>query len=72
MVMHGTLSATTFVILLPPALGMTLSSYHLVFAAALWLVVGVVAWTNGGHLTRTQDAAETLDPQVARGRVPDM
>jgi hypothetical protein len=30
----------------------TAVSYDLVLAAALWVVVGVVALANGGHLSR--------------------
>ena len=30
----------------------------LVWGAAFWLIVAVVAWTNGGHLNRRQDAAQ--------------
>jgi hypothetical protein len=34
--------------------GVSLLTYILVFGAALWVVVGVVAVANHGHLTRQQ------------------
>jgi hypothetical protein len=50
--MHASYTAFTF-ILGPLALaGVALLIYDLVLAAALWVVVGVVAVANGGHLTR--------------------
>jgi len=52
MLMHASYTAFTF-ILGPLALaGVALLIYDLVLAAALWVVVGVVAVANGGHLTR--------------------
>jgi uncharacterized protein len=52
MLMHTSLAASTFVILLPPATGVALIAYYLVLAAVLWVVVGAVALAQGGHLTR--------------------
>ena len=52
MLMHTSLAASTFVILLPSARGVALIAYYLVLAAALWVVVAVVAVAQGGHLTR--------------------
>jgi hypothetical protein len=52
MLMHTSLAASTFVILLPPARGVALIAYYLVLAAVLWVVVGAVAVANGGHLSR--------------------
>jgi membrane protease YdiL (CAAX protease family) len=50
--MHTSLIAS-WTILTPMALsGVTLVLYYLVFTAALWVVVGLVAVANGGHLTR--------------------
>jgi membrane protease YdiL (CAAX protease family) len=51
MLMHASLSACTFVILLPPATGVSLITYYLVLAAALWVVVAAVAVANGGKLS---------------------
>ena len=42
MLMHTSLAACTFVILLPPAQGMSLITYYLVLAAALWGIVAAV------------------------------
>jgi membrane protease YdiL (CAAX protease family) len=52
MLMHTSLAASTFVILLPPATGVALIAYYLVLAAVLWVVVGAVALAQGGHLSR--------------------
>ena len=52
MLMHTSLAASTFVILLPSARGVALIAYYLVLAAALWVVVAVVAVAQGGHLSR--------------------
>jgi hypothetical protein len=52
MLMHTSLAASTFVILLPSARGVALIAYYLVLAAVLWVVVGAVAVANGGHLSR--------------------
>jgi membrane protease YdiL (CAAX protease family) len=57
MLMHGSLSACTFVILLPPAAGMSLTVYYFVLAAVLWIVVAAV------------QRRQTLSPQ-GRGVVP--
>jgi membrane protease YdiL (CAAX protease family) len=52
MLMHTSLVAS-WTILTPMALaGVTLVTYHLVFTAALWVVVGLVAVAQGGHLSR--------------------
>jgi uncharacterized protein len=51
MLMHG--SATGgLVIFASLAPGWPLFTYCLVFGAVLWMVVGVVAFANGGHLSR--------------------
>jgi hypothetical protein len=51
MLMHG--SATgSLVIFASLAPGWPLFTYTLVFGAVLWLVIGVVALAQGGHLTR--------------------
>jgi len=52
MLMHTSLAASTFVILLPSARGVALIAYYLVLAAVLWVAVGAVAVAQGGHLSR--------------------
>ncbi len=44
--MHVSLAASTFVILLPPATGTPLIMYYLVLAAALWVIVAAVFMTK--------------------------
>jgi hypothetical protein len=51
MLMHASLTAS-MLILGPLATGSALATYTLVFAAALWVIVAVVAVANYGHLTR--------------------
>src|SRR5215212_9226106 len=43
MLMHTSLTASTLFILMPPVRGVSLSTYYLVLAAALWVVVAAVA-----------------------------
>ena len=54
--MHASFAASTFIlnpVAGPGAMsGSSLLTYDLVLAAALWIVVGVVAVANGGHLSR--------------------
>jgi uncharacterized protein len=54
--MHTSYAACTFIlnpVVGPGAMsGSSLLTYDLVLAAALWIVVGVVAVANGGHLSR--------------------
>jgi membrane protease YdiL (CAAX protease family) len=56
MLMHASYSASTFILnpLAGPGAmsGSSLLTYDLVLAAALWIVVGVVALANGGHVSR--------------------
>ena len=52
MLMHTSLAASTFVILLPPATGVALIAYYLVLVAVLWVVIGAIALANHGRLTR--------------------
>jgi len=49
--MHASLIASTLFILAPPATGVPQLTYLLVFGAALWVVVAVVALANGGKHT---------------------
>ena len=51
MLMHASLSASMF-ILHPLVTGVAILTYVLVWAAALWVVVGAVALAQGGHLSR--------------------
>ena len=51
MLMHVSLT-TGNIMLVPLATGMALVSWSLVLTAALWVVVGVVALAQGGHLSR--------------------
>jgi hypothetical protein len=54
--LHASFAASTFIlnpVAGPGAMsGSSLLTYDLVLAAALWIVVGVVAVANGGHLSR--------------------
>ena len=50
--MHVSLTASTLIFMPLATSGVTAVSYDLVLAAALWVVVGVVALANGGHLSR--------------------
>jgi membrane protease YdiL (CAAX protease family) len=51
MLMHASLTAS--MIILPPVVtGVAYLTFNLVFTAALWVVVGVVAVANGWHLSR--------------------
>jgi membrane protease YdiL (CAAX protease family) len=54
MLMHASLVAfwTNLTPLVTILTGMPLVIYYLVFTAALWVVIGVVALAQGGHLTR--------------------
>ena len=51
MLMHASLTAS--MIILPPVVtGVAFLTYNLVLTAVLWVVVGLVALANGGHLTQ--------------------
>jgi membrane protease YdiL (CAAX protease family) len=51
--MHVSLVASNAILVLPLALaGVAGVTYDLVWAATLWVLVGAVAVSNGGHLTR--------------------
>ena len=51
--MHACLTASVPMILAPPELiGTPLVIWYLVLTATLWLFVAVIAWFNGGRLTR--------------------
>ena len=50
--MHASLTASTVFIFTPEATGVAFLTYILVLAAALWVVVGAVAFAQGGHLSR--------------------
>lgn len=50
--MHGSLTASTIFIFRPLAIGASFLVYGWLLAVALWVVVGVVAVTNGVPLSR--------------------
>jgi len=50
--MHASLIASTFYILVPPATEVPLMTYYLVLAAVLWLVVAAVTVADRGQLVR--------------------
>jgi hypothetical protein len=52
MLMHASLIPSIFYVLTPSATGWAFVTYHLMLAAALWVVVAAVAVANGGHLSR--------------------
>jgi uncharacterized protein len=52
MLMHASLTFSTLSVAPLAISGAALVTYQLVFAAALWVVVGVVAVAQGGHLSR--------------------
>jgi membrane protease YdiL (CAAX protease family) len=52
MLMHASLIPSIFYVLTPPATGWAFVTYHLMLAAALWVVVAAVAVANDGHLSR--------------------
>ena len=58
--MHWSLAASTFTILLPPAIGRPLITYYLILAAVLWILVAAVVLAN-----REQLSQEPLQRRVA-------
>lgn len=50
--MHVPISATTIILASDVVLGTAVVTKVLVWGAAFWVLIGVVAWANGGHLTR--------------------
>jgi uncharacterized protein len=52
MLMHASLTASTLIVAPLAISGMGLLTYQLVWAAAMWIVVGAVAVAQGGHLSR--------------------
>ena len=57
MLMHVPISVTAFVLASEATSSAALVAPVLLWGAALWLIVAVVAWANGGSLTRRRDAA---------------
>jgi len=55
--MHAPISATTYVLASEATSGTALLIRVLIWGAAFWVIVAVVAWANGGSLTRRQDSA---------------
>lgn len=60
--MHVSLAAFTF-ILTPPVPGMAYWTLGFAYAAATWVIVGVVAMLNGGHLPR-QPLRRQVEPSM--------
>jgi membrane protease YdiL (CAAX protease family) len=52
MLMHASLTASTLIVAPLATSGIVLLTYQLVWAAALWVVVGAVAVAQGGRLSR--------------------
>jgi len=52
MLMHASLTASTLIVAPLAISGIVLLTYQLVWAAALWVVVGAVALATRGHLSR--------------------
>jgi hypothetical protein len=46
----------TYVLAFEAASGTALLTQVLIWGAAFWVIVAVVAWANGGSLTRRQDS----------------
>jgi CAAX protease family protein len=57
MLMHVPISVTAVILASEATSSLALVAPALIWGATLWLVVAVVAWANGGSLTRRQDAA---------------
>ena len=56
MLMHVPISVTTFVLASEATSSTALMAPVLIWGAAFWVIVAVVAWANGGSLTRRRDA----------------
>ncbi len=52
MLMHAPLAANQLILIPSTMSGASIVAFDLIFAAALWVVVGLVAWVNRGHLSR--------------------
>ena len=57
MLMHVPISTAAFVLASEATSSAALVVPVLIWGAALWVIVAVAAWANGGSLTRRQDAA---------------
>jgi CAAX protease family protein len=57
MLMHVPISVTAFILASEATSSTALLAPVLIWGAAFWVIVAIVAWANGGHLTRRQDAA---------------
>jgi membrane protease YdiL (CAAX protease family) len=57
--MHAPISATAYVLSVASEAtsGAELLGPVLVYGAAFWVIIAIVAWANGGHLPRRQDKA---------------
>ena len=57
MLMHVPISVTTFTLASEATSSTALVVPVLIWGAAFWVIVAIVAWANGWHLARRQDAA---------------
>jgi uncharacterized protein len=57
MLMHVPISVTAVVLASEATSSLALLAPVLIWGAAFWLIVAVVAWANGGSLTRRRNAA---------------
>lgn len=55
--MHVPISATTYILIADSIPGTAAVTKVLVWGAVFWILVAVVAWANGGRLTRREDTA---------------
>jgi membrane protease YdiL (CAAX protease family) len=65
MLMHASLTFSTLSVASVAMSGVALLTYQLVWAAALWVVVGAVALANHGHLSRQPLRRRWLEKGVA-------
>jgi uncharacterized protein len=55
--MHAPITATIYILGSEVTSGAAVVTQVLVWGACFWVIVAIVAWANGGHLTRCEDAA---------------
>jgi hypothetical protein len=58
--MHVPISTTAFILAAEAKDGTAAVTTVLVWGAMFWVLVAVVAWANGGHLTRRGHRPETI------------
>jgi membrane protease YdiL (CAAX protease family) len=64
--MHAAISATTLILAAEATSGLALLSTVLMWGAAFWVIVAVVAWLNGGRLASTNHDQSGGAAQEAR------